>query len=296
MTGALQRRWWIAGGAVVVASLLTGAFALRGAGSACAAEVSAARATTGKATFYTDNGGNCSYPSPPEDRLFVALSPAEYADGAQCGGYLDVKGPNGSVRVKVVDQCPPCESGHIDLSREAFAKIGDPVDGIIPVTYTTVASPRTPNLTFRIKEGASQYWFAVLVDNTGNALRKVEAKGPGDGWQTAQREPYNYWLIDSGIGSGPYSIRVTDVRGRTATATNIKLAPGTTQTSGVRLGGAGAPAPESKRTPSKKPTPTPTASASPTPTAAATTPPAAAPLTEAAILTNTDVGLGSRCG
>jgi len=208
VTGGWQRRWWLVGGAIALAAVVTGVFALRGAGSACAAQAQAnAQATSGKATFYTDEGGNCSYPSPPDDRLFVALSPTEYADGAKCGGYLDVKGPNGSVRVKVVDQCPPCTSGHIDLSREAFAKIGDPVDGIIPVTYTTVASPRTGNLTFRVKEGASAYWFAVLVDNTGNALRSVEAKGPGGSWRTAHREPYNYWLIDSGIGSGPFRDR-----------------------------------------------------------------------------------------
>jgi expansin len=293
VTGAWQRRWWLVGGAVVLAALLTGAFALRGAGSACAAAAAQAQAKTGKATFYTDSGGNCSFPEPPDDRLFVALSPAEYADGAECGGYLDVKGPNGSVRVKVVDQCPPCETGHIDLSKEAFAKIGDTTDGIIPVTYTTVASPRTSNLTFRIKDGVSAYWFAVLVDNTGNALKKVEAKGPGGSWRSAHREPYNYWLIDGGIGSGPFSIRVTDVRGRSATATNIKLAPETTQTSGVRLGGAGV-APAVKKTPTKKPTPTPTARPTPTPTAAATTPPATPP-TEAAILANADVGLGSRC-
>ncbi len=292
MTGGWQRRWWLVGGALALTATVTGAFALRGAGSACAA----AAATSGKATFYTDSGGNCSFPSPPADRLFVALSPGEYDDGAKCGGYLDVKGPKGSVRVKVVDQCPPCTSGHIDLSREAFAKIGDPVDGIIPVTYTTVASPKTSNLTFRIKEGASAYWFAVLVDNTGNALKTVEAKGPGGSWRAAHREPYNYWLIDSGIGSGPYSVRVTDVRGRSATATGVKLAPGTTQTSRVRLGGGGS-VPESKKTPTKKPSPRPSASATPTPTALPSTTPSLAARPETDVLADApaDAGLGSRC-
>lgn len=292
MTGGWQRRWWLVGGALALTAAVTGAYALRGAGGACAAVV---RATSGKATFYTDSGGNCSYPSPPADRLFVALSPAEYAGGAKCGGYLDVKGPNGSVRVKVVDQCPPCESGHIDLSREAFAKIGDPVDGIIPVSYTTVASPRTDNLTFRVKEGASAYWFAVLVDNTGNALRAVEAKGPGGSWRAAHREPYNYWLIDGGIGDGPYSVRVTDVRGRSATVTGVTLAPGTTQTSRVRLGGGNVT--EAKKAPAKKPTPTPTASATPTATARPSTTPSRAAPSQAVALADTraDAGLGSRC-
>lgn len=288
MTFGWLRRWWMIGGALALIAALTGAFALRGAGSACAA----ARATSGKATFYTDIGGNCSYPTPPADGLWVALAPAEYDSGAACGGYLDVKGPDGSVRVKVVDQCPPCETGHIDLSREAFERIADPVLGIVPVSYSTVTSPKTPAMTFRIKEGASQYWFAVLVDNTGNALRKVEAKGPGGSYRAAHREDYNYWLIDSGLGSGPYSIRVTDVRGRSVTATGITMSPGKTQTSRVRLGGA-AGVPEKKKVPAK-PSPKPTPSASPTPTVAPSATVAAAPAE--GVIRAADAGLGSRCG
>ncbi|HEV7710167.1 MAG TPA: expansin EXLX1 family cellulose-binding protein [Asanoa sp.] len=289
MTFGLLRRWWVIGAAVALAAALTGAFALRGAGSACAA----GRATSGKATFYTDIGGNCSFPTPPADGLWVALAPAEYDSGAACGGYLDVKGPDGNVRVKVVDQCPPCETGHIDLSREAFERIADPVLGIVPVSYSTVASPKTPAMTFRIKEGASQYWFAVLVDNTGNALRKVEAKGPGGSYRAAHREDYNYWLIDSGIGSGPFSIRVTDVRGRSVTATGITMSPGKTQTSGVRLGGGGVPE-KTKVSPKPKPKPSLTPSALPTPSAT-TAVGTGSPEAVALPATGADAGIGSRC-
>ena len=133
----------------------------------------------------------------------------------------------------------------------------------MPVSYSTVASPKTPAMTFRIKEGASQYWFAVLVDNTGNALSKVEAKGPGGSYRAAHREDYNYWLIDSGIGSGPFSVRVTDVRGRSVTATGITMSPGKTQTSGVRLGGGGGVPEKTKVSPKPKPKPSLTPSATP---------------------------------
>ena len=76
------------------------------------------------ATYYATRGmGNCSYPSPPADGLYVALSPPEYAKAARCGGYLEVSGPEGSVLVKVIDQCPGCAAGHIDLSETAFARL-----------------------------------------------------------------------------------------------------------------------------------------------------------------------------
>ncbi|MET0414711.1 MAG: RlpA-like double-psi beta-barrel domain-containing protein, partial [Actinoplanes sp.] len=135
MTSPVSPRWLAAGGATVLAAVLGMALVLQNSGSACAAPPSAAAANlkTGKATYFSLEGGlgNCSFPDPPA--LFVALSPSEYAGAAPCGAYLDVTGPKGKVRVKVIDSCPPCTPGHIDLSLAAFRKIGEPVQGIIPV-------------------------------------------------------------------------------------------------------------------------------------------------------------------
>lgn len=240
---------------VVVATVLGLTLALRsGAAPACAAPIrphtaaalfappAAGTLHKGKATFYDSKGagGNCSYPAAPADRLYVALGPDEYADGAACGGYLDVTGPNGKVRVMVMDQCPECGPGHLDLSREAFARIADPVRGIVDVSYRLVVDPPPAGpLTFRIKEGASQWWFAVLVAGHGNPLRAVEVRQGGSGnWRSASRESYNYWLIDSGVGPGPYQIRVTDTRGHRVTATGIRMAPGQVQRGTVRMYGS----------------------------------------------------------
>ena len=76
---------------------------------------------SGTATHYVLTGlPNCSYASPPANDLFVALSSPEYDGAAACGGYLTVTGPDGSVTVQVIDQCPDCAAGHIDLSEPAF--------------------------------------------------------------------------------------------------------------------------------------------------------------------------------
>jgi expansin (peptidoglycan-binding protein) len=258
-----------------------------GADPACAAPSHAAAAghvaVAGKATFYDSAGmGNCMFEA-PGDRLFVALGNAAYDAAAACGGYLDVTGPKGTVRVKVTDRCPECQPGHIDLSREAFTRIADPVRGIVPVTYRQVTDPPAKNLTFRVKEGASQYWFAVRVDNHGNPLRSVEAKAPGGSWRQTVRQDYNYWLVESGLGPGPYAVRVTDVRGRRATATGIDMRPGVVQQTSARMGGGGAAAPapapaRSSATPSKKPTPKPSRTAGPTASATPTPPDGAAGL------------------
>ncbi|WP_174530462.1 expansin EXLX1 family cellulose-binding protein, partial [Micromonospora maritima] len=242
-----------------------------------------AGAHTGKATFYDSKGagGNCSRPAAPANRLYVALGPSEYAAGASCGGFLDVTGPRGTVRVLVMDQCPECAPGHLDLSAEAFARIADPVQGVVRVTYRAVVDPALPGpLTFRIKEGASQWWFAVLVGDHGNPLRSVEVRQDG-AWRAADRENYNYWLIPSGAGPGPYTIRVTDVYGHRATATGIRMAPGQVQRSTVRMYGAGAAATTTRPAkPSRSPSVR-TTSVSP---ARSIPPPAAPPASESAPL------------
>lgn len=211
-----------------------------GASPACAAPPAGGTTHQGKATFYDSQGqgGNCSFDSAPADRMYVALGPNEYSSAAACGGYLDVTGPRGSVRVVIMDQCPECATGHIDLSREAFARIADPVQGIVNVSYRAVVNPSTGPLAFRVKEGASQFWFAVRVTNHGNPLASVEAQ-TGSGFRKLVRHDYNYWLADNGLGPGPYTLRITDVAGNQATVPGVKLAPAQTQTTNVRLYGAG---------------------------------------------------------
>jgi len=252
--GTLPPRWLAAGGAIVLAAIIGVAMLLQSGGSACAAPPSTS-AAKGKATFYDLAGGtgNCSFPSSPADDLFVALGPAQYSAGAACGTYLDVTGPKGKVRVKVTDSCPECPAGHLDLSRTAFKKIGAEVAGIIPITYKTVTNPTVPGpISVRIKEGASRFWFAALIDNHGTQLSSVTVGG-----RAAHRESYNYWIIDSGAGPGPYKIKITDVYGRSTTVSGITMSPGKVQRSTARLGGApgravkAAPAAASPAKPSK---------------------------------------------
>ena len=233
-------RWLIAGaGGLVVATVLSLALVVQASGSpACAAPPLAGTAHSGKATHFDGSkGGNCSY-GPPASNLYVALGPSEYSQGAACGGYIDVKGPKGTVRVKVVDQCPECPAGHLDLSEAAFAKIGVLNDGIIPITYQGVRDVAGLGpVQIRIKDGASQYWLAVLADNVGAPLKSMEVKTSA-GWSALHQTDYNYWLDDNGAGQGPFTLRLTDVYGRQATVSGITLSPLKTQTTNVFLTGS----------------------------------------------------------
>ncbi len=191
------------GGAAVAAAVVAVAIAVTqvAGGQACASAVSAASAVSsagavsGIATHYVlqPGEGNCSFPFPPGGGLYVALSPSEYGNAAPCGSYLEVSGPDGSVRVEVADQCPPCAAGHIDLSATAFAAIAPLSAGLVSVSYQTIADPPLPGpLQVLVKEGSSQYWLGLLIINTGNALASVQVENQPDGWTDLSRASFNY--------------------------------------------------------------------------------------------------------
>lgn len=237
--GSVSRRWVAA--ASVLGAVLVVALTWQLAGGAACAAVRAA-ATSGKATFYDLAGGtgNCSMRAPADD-LYVALGPSEYRAAAACGGFLQVSGPKGSVRVKVVDQCPECEPGHVDLSRKAFARIADPVQGIVPVRYRPVVDPSGQGrLSVQVKDGSSRFWVALLVDGAGNPLRKVEARTGNGAFKALQQADFNFWIGEGGAGGGPFQVRVTDDQGHQVTAKGVALRPGVTQKTSARLYGAGA--------------------------------------------------------
>jgi expansin (peptidoglycan-binding protein) len=289
-------RWPLlgAGVAAVAAAVAVAVGIGQAVGSpACALELPAAAeagTVSGTATHYVpQSGGNCSYPSPPADGLYVALPPSEYDSAAACGGYLEVHGPDGSVRVEVVDQCPDCATGHIDLSTAAFSAIAPLSAGLVNVTYQHLADPAPPGpIGLRVKEGSSRYWLALLATNTGNPLASVAVQSAsGGGWHDLARASYNYWIAQSGAGDGPFTVRLTDTAGHQVTAGGITLSPGVMQDTGTSMYGAGsapvvtAPASRASATPTATPTATPGRSgtrhpARPRPTTSLRTSPATA--------------------
>jgi expansin (peptidoglycan-binding protein) len=236
-----------AGLTAVAVAAVVGIGQLTGGQTACRTSASAMSLAavslpiSGTATHYVLTGlPNCSYPSPPADDLFVALPPSQYDGAAACGGFMTVTGPDGSVTVQVIDQCPDCAAGHIDLSEPAFAKLAPLSAGLINVRYQYLADPPLPGpITMEVKSGSSQYWLALLADNTGNPLASVQVETASGGWISLGRASYNYWIAQSGAGDGPFTVRLTDTEGNKVTVRNVALDPGAVQSTGVYMYGAG---------------------------------------------------------
>ena len=72
---------------------------------------------TGEGTYYNADGtGNCSFDPSPEDLMVAAMNHADYDNAALCGAFIEVIGPKGRVVVRIVDRCPECARGDVDMS------------------------------------------------------------------------------------------------------------------------------------------------------------------------------------
>ncbi|KAI7871271.1 RlpA-like double-psi beta-barrel-protein domain-containing protein-containing protein [Spinellus fusiger] len=98
------------------------------------------RGFSGDGTFYTVGLGSCGTDD-SDSELVAALNAPQMSNGANpnsnpnCGRRAVVTGPKGTVTVKVVDTCPPCKAGDLDLSPAAFGKIADFNAGRVHITW-----------------------------------------------------------------------------------------------------------------------------------------------------------------
>jgi expansin (peptidoglycan-binding protein) len=143
--------------------------------------------------------------------MVTAMNAEEYDNAAYCGAYLEVKGPQGAVIVRVVDRCPECYAGHLDLSREAFAQIANLYLGRIDITWQLVSPEFDGPIAYHFKDGSNQWWTAVQVRDHRNPITKFEYFHPLGWWVEVPRSSYNYFVqTNPGMGQGPYTFRVTD--------------------------------------------------------------------------------------
>jgi expansin (peptidoglycan-binding protein) len=112
--------------------------------------------------------------------MVAALNAPQYdADiGGSCGGCILVTGAKGSLVVRVVDRCPVCAHGDVDLSEEAFPYIDDMglfyfliicltlARGRVPISWKYVPCPDSfvhGNINYLFQAGSTVDWFTLQV-------------------------------------------------------------------------------------------------------------------------------------
>jgi expansin (peptidoglycan-binding protein) len=146
--------------------------------------------------------------------MVAAMNAEEYENAAVCGAYVHVVGPKGAITVRIVDLCPGCQAGHLDLSREAFAEIADLPQGRVPITWQLVSPALDGPVAYHFKDGSNQWWTAVQIRNHRNPVASLEYLDGSGQWVGVPRTAYNYFVqTEPGMGPGPYTFRVTDLYG-----------------------------------------------------------------------------------
>ncbi|CAO3632092.1 unnamed protein product [Mucor hiemalis] len=83
---------------------------------------------SGLGTFYEVGSGSCGEFDTDSD-LVVAVNKAQMANGANpnqnpyCDNMVYITGDKGSTSAKVVDTCPACGDGALDMSPTVFEKV-----------------------------------------------------------------------------------------------------------------------------------------------------------------------------
>lgn len=189
----------------------------------CAPAPSPAR---GEATHYRADGtGKCSFDASP-DELVAAISSAAFAGAAWCGACLVVIGPDATeIVVRVVDSCPACKPGDLDLSEAAFALLAPLTRGRIPITWLPVPCDVEGPLAFRFKERSNPSWTGIQLRNHRYPIARLEARRGDGSYTPLPRADYNYF-VGSALGPGPYTLRITDARGQQLEEQGIALGDG----------------------------------------------------------------------
>jgi expansin len=166
--------------------------------------------------------------------MVAAMNDADYLSSAACGACVRLTGPQGTVTLRIVDRCPECPQGNIDMSPQAFAQISPLEAGRVPIRWQYVACGLEGPIVYHFKEGSGEHWTAVQIRNHRYPIVRFEYLGADSAFHAVPREDYNYFIEASGMGKGPFTFRVTDVLGQTLEDTGIPFvengdAPGASQ-------------------------------------------------------------------
>ncbi|KAF5570472.1 Expansin 2 [Fusarium phyllophilum] len=185
---------------------------------------------SGSSTFYGGNlaGGNCMFSTYtlPSGILGTAFSGQKWDNAANCGACIEVTGPSGTIKAMIVDKCPECDPGHLDLFPDAFKAVGG-TDGIVKTSYKFVECGITTPLVLHNKEGTSASWFSIQVVNANEPVKSVQVSTDGGStWKSTERKDYNFFENPAGFGKTSVDVKVTSSTGKSVVVKSVGVTAG----------------------------------------------------------------------
>ncbi|KAG6616015.1 RlpA-like double-psi beta-barrel domain [Phytophthora cinnamomi] len=168
--------------------------------------VSASTTYEGYGTVYTlssPSDGNCNFMSWPDDAVtkYAALNAEQWEETMNCGRCAQVSCTDASCAgqaseiVYIMDQCPGCAYGDLDLSPDVFESITGQSYTKLSIEWQFVDCPISSSVQYCLKTGSSEFWVAVQPANFVSGVQSLSINGQ----ETSVIDSAYYFLID---GSG----------------------------------------------------------------------------------------------
>lgn len=182
----------------------------------------------------------CGYAGASLPANYVGVDSDVLANSAACGTCVLIETGAGMVEALVADLGP----GKTAANPTSLAVSRPALNVVVPdgSTYVTMGAqwrftPCTltkPYMTFTIQTGSNASYAAVLIQNHRYKIAKVEYK-IGATYYPLTRSSYNYWIASQGMGTGPFTFRVSDDHDHAVEQTGVPLAPGKLFTGDVQF-------------------------------------------------------------
>lgn len=179
---------------------------------------------SGDATTYSyTSGGACTRDPIPASTLVGAINQPQYYNSLLCGAYLSVTGPVGTAQVLIVDLCPGCAAGDLDLDTAAFQAVTGTNDGRYPISWQLVSPPLAGPIGYRF-QGSNSYYVKVQVINHRNPVYRIELATGVSSYIALPRTADGFFEYSSGSALGSLTLRVTDIYSNTLIDSGIPIA------------------------------------------------------------------------
>lgn len=160
---------------------------------------------TGDATAYTLNevsSGNCNFMFDPNiGSNYAALNAKQWNHTMNCGRCAEVACADSRCSdtattkiVYIVDQCPECANGDLDLSPHIFKMITGSAPDRYRIKWKFVQCPLSGNIQYCTKTGSSNYWLAIQPANIALGVESMRINDHA----TKMVDSAFYFLIDNG--------------------------------------------------------------------------------------------------
>eukprot|EP00644_Phytophthora_capsici_P003485 jgi/Phyca11/116881/e_gw1.31.389.1 len=184
---------------------------------------------TGDGTAYTlgdTSSGNCNMMSALNFATtdYAALNNDQWSGLQNCGRCAEVSCDDDrcadktkSVVVQLLDRCPECKHGDLDLSPSVFKTLTGSHPSRYTIKWKFVDCPVAGNVNYCLKGGSNNYWTAIQPTNVATGVTSLKINGKATKMLDGA---YYYLLYGAGTSQtdlSSVSVSLTDINGLSIT-------------------------------------------------------------------------------